>query len=64
VDWIVVFELPYFPPMPVQDLYPPTIPRALQIIRAEGWQARGKFAVSVGGRDAVITAYQRPTSTL
>lgn len=58
--WIVVFELPFQPPTPVHDLYPPTIPRASAIVAQEGWQLRRAFAVSFGRAEGRIYAYERP----
>lgn len=59
VDWLVVFDLASYPAMPVQDLYPPAIPRAMAILTGEGWKLRREFVVSMNGRDARILAFQR-----
>ncbi len=60
VDWLVVFDLATYPAMPVQDLYPPTIPRALEILANEGWTMRREFVVSMNGQESHIVAFQRP----
>ena len=60
VDWILVWDMGAYPPLPVQDLYPPTIPRAAAIIRDEGgWKLRKSAVVSFGRREAKIYAFQR-----
>jgi hypothetical protein len=44
----------------VQDLYPPTIPRANRIVRDEpGWKLQRAVLVPFGNREARIYFYQR-----
>ena len=60
VNWIVVWEMPNYPPQPVQDLYPPTIPRARSIVQDEpGWKLQRAIAVPFGKQEARIYLYQR-----
>ncbi len=59
-DWLIVWDMGVYPAMPVQDMYPPTIPRAATIVRDEsGWKLRKSTVVSFGGREAKIYAFQR-----
>ena len=60
VDWILVWDMPFFPPLAVQDFYPPTIPRAARIIESDGkWKLRKAVTVTFDGREAKIYAFQR-----
>ena len=58
-NWIVFWDMPFFPPLPVQDLYPPTIPRAMSIVRDPAWKLRKSSTVTFGAREAHIRVYQR-----
>ena len=60
VNCILVFQLPVMPPMPVHDLYPPTIPRAMAVVQAEGWEARAAFSVRQAGGEARVFFFHRP----
>lgn len=63
VNWIVVWDMPFYPPQPVQDLYPPTIPRATRIVQEEpGWKLQRAVSVPFRGREARIYFYQRMNS--
>ena len=59
VNWILIWDMPSFPPLPVQDLYPPTIPRAMSIVQDPAWKLRKSSTVTFGEREAHIRAYQR-----
>ncbi len=62
VDWLLVFQLPVMPPMPVQDLYPPTNPRALAMVQNEGWEMRAALRVRQGGGEAHVLLFHRPAA--
>lgn len=62
VNWIVFFDYPRLPPLPVQDLYPPTRPRALAVVEAEHWVRRADFRIrpGAGTSELRIMAFERP----
>lgn len=60
VNWIVVWQMPNYPAQPVQDLYPPTIPRALRIVQDEpGWKLQRVAILPFGSREARISFFER-----
>lgn len=66
VNWIVIFDFPRQPPMPVQDLFPPTRPRALAVCKQEGWTPRADLRVRpvpTSPQEIRIIAFERPRST-
>ncbi|MBS0660062.1 MAG: hypothetical protein JSR82_17625 [Verrucomicrobia bacterium] len=63
VNWIVVFDYPVQPPLPVQDLYPPTRPRAIALVTQEGWKVRVDLRVRpdpASPLEVRVLAFERP----
>ncbi len=61
-DWVVVFDLPSLPAMPVHDLFPPAVPRAMALVTEDHWVRRGAYRFPMGRGDAVILFFQRPAA--
>lgn len=65
VNWIVIFDYPRQPPLPVQDLYPPTRPRALAVAQKEGWRPRADLRIrpDQSPLEIRVIAFERPPSS-
>ena len=63
VNCILIFQLPFMPPLPVQDLYPPTIPRALAVVEKEGWEARAALSVRQPEGEVRVFFFHRPAAS-